>query len=598
MGESKSSLILHLILLTALCGILFFLYLGSWPFFDKGEPREALAVQNIFLHGDWLFPLKRGTDIPSKPPLFHWFAALASHAWGEVNEVTVRFPSALFATLGVLILYPLGRRLFDPQVALLGCIILASTFVYQSQAITARVDMTLTFFVTLTLVTFYSIYRRFLTGCLWQYAFYFVLGISVLAKGPVGIILPVLIIGSFLGLRKKWDVLFRLCFHKGVILTLAIVIAWYGMALVTGGENFFDRQIMHENLGRYFGQGGHQHPVYYYLPYFFLKGLPWSIFLPFMVSGWFRDASFDREESLFLKLWVLVVFVFFSLSVGKRPVYLLPLYPPLSLLIAEWFSGPPVAGKGKRVLFQWMGVGSLLTGLILLVFLLGKLWEMDATWFLSALEPVLKPKDYAKLLDGLNQLGWPFIFTGFLSSLLWILLARDLWSFRIHSLPSKLALISILSGLSAQGFAISSIAEVRSYRSFMTEVNQRIDPDADLYLYGRSFNSDSLVIYRGGPIPVLEELPEALVKRLRSGNDFVILRQKEWRRIRELNRDLPPAMLKSAGTGPEGNAHLVLVQGRKFSASNPGSQSAYALPFQPHERKWGDPSVINLLSIQ
>ena len=64
--------LLHASLLVLLCGILYFPYLGSIPLFDKGEPREALAVQDIIQRGEWLVPLKRATDVPSKPPLFHW----------------------------------------------------------------------------------------------------------------------------------------------------------------------------------------------------------------------------------------------------------------------------------------------------------------------------------------------------------------------------------------------------------------------------------------------------------------------------------------------------------------------------------------------
>jgi 4-amino-4-deoxy-L-arabinose transferase-like glycosyltransferase len=69
--EFSRSAIFHVILLIALCGVLYFPFLGSVPFFDKGEPREALAVQDIVQRGEWLVPLKRATDIPSKPPLFH-----------------------------------------------------------------------------------------------------------------------------------------------------------------------------------------------------------------------------------------------------------------------------------------------------------------------------------------------------------------------------------------------------------------------------------------------------------------------------------------------------------------------------------------------
>src|SRR5438309_12051590 len=102
----------QIILLVALCGVLYFPYLDSTPFFDKGEPREAMAVQDIVQRGEWLVPLKRATDIPSKPPLFHWSAALTSRVTGKLNEATIRFPSALYATVGVLILYLLGQKLF------------------------------------------------------------------------------------------------------------------------------------------------------------------------------------------------------------------------------------------------------------------------------------------------------------------------------------------------------------------------------------------------------------------------------------------------------------------------------------------------------
>src|SRR5262245_56458155 len=111
-GNEKVRSILHFFLLAALFGTLYFPYLGSISFFDKGEPREALAVQDIVQRGEWLVPLKRATDIPSKPPLFHWSAAAGSLVTGELNEPIIRFPSAVYATLGVLLLYVLGRKLF------------------------------------------------------------------------------------------------------------------------------------------------------------------------------------------------------------------------------------------------------------------------------------------------------------------------------------------------------------------------------------------------------------------------------------------------------------------------------------------------------
>src|ERR1044072_6731242 len=140
--RARSALSVHILLLLGLCAVLYFPYLGNTPFFDKGEPREALAVQDIVQRGEWLFPLKRATAIPSKSPLFHWSAALVSELTGALNETTIRFPSALYATLGVLLIYVLGRTLYGPAVALLAGAIFATTMVYRDQALRAGGDMT------------------------------------------------------------------------------------------------------------------------------------------------------------------------------------------------------------------------------------------------------------------------------------------------------------------------------------------------------------------------------------------------------------------------------------------------------------------------
>ena len=264
---------LYLLILGCVCGIVFFANLGSIPFYDKGEPREALVVRDIVLNGNWIFPLKLGEQIPSKPPLFHWVGALASLFWGQMTEATVRFPSALFASLGVFLVYYLGRKLYDPLTGLFAGLILATVMVYQMAGVEARVDMTLTFWLTLTLVLFYGLYRGFFKHTLWEYAFFLSAGISVLAKGPVSLVLCVLIVGFFLAVRKRWDLLWKLGSHPGVLVAVAVISLWYGSALWFGGEKFFSLQLVKENFARFFvydeGGTGHQKPIYYFIPYLF-----------------------------------------------------------------------------------------------------------------------------------------------------------------------------------------------------------------------------------------------------------------------------------------------------------------------------------------
>src|SRR5262245_40886546 len=332
----RSGLALHLLILIALCGVLYLPYLGNVPFFDKGEPREAMAVQDIVQRGEWLFPLKRASAIPSKPPLFHWSAALAYQVTGTLNEATIRFPSVLYATLGVLLLYLLARKLYGGEVALVAAAMLATTMLYINLALSARVDMTLCFYVTLSLIVFYALYKGFLVHRLWYFVLYAIVGIGTMAKGPLGILLPGLVIAVFLAVRKRWDLLFKFAFHPGVLLILLIAGGWYGLAVTRGGEGFVDRQLLSENVERFFGGSGHDHPFYYYLGYLFSLCLPWSFFLPFVFWDLYREKSLSDDDKLFPVVWFSVMFVFFSASMGKRPIYILPVFPALSLLVAVW----------------------------------------------------------------------------------------------------------------------------------------------------------------------------------------------------------------------------------------------------------------------
>ena len=439
-GRSSSRVdfisILHLVLLVALCAVLYFPYLGSTPFFDKGEPREALAVQDILQRGDWAFPLKRAEIIPSKPPLFHWTAALMSRLTGTLNEATVRFPSALYATLGVLLVYCLARKLFSGPVALLSGAILATTLVYENQALNARVDMTLTFFVTLSLVLFYAIYRAFLIHPVWYYAFYAVSGLGMLAKGPLGILLPALVIAAFLTVRREWNWMIKFGFHPGLILTLLIGLGWYSLAITRGGEGFYQRQIVQDNWARFFGGSGHSKSLYYYVSYLFIQGLPWSIFLPCVAWDSFKKGFFSDSGTVFFKVWLLAMFVFLSRSSGKRPVYLLPLYPALSVLMAAWFYQDEVESRARLILYRSFAVLAGLIGFTLLIAVLDAAWNHDSGWLFELIEGLFQPKDRVSLMlvkNSLTTLAWPFTMVVLLSAVLWFYLAQRLWVGQLRS---------------------------------------------------------------------------------------------------------------------------------------------------------------------
>lgn len=558
-------MIFHVVLLLALCGALYFPYLDSTPFLNKGEPREALAVQDIVKRGEWLFPLKRGELIPSKPPLFHWSAALTSRITGTLNEATVRFPSALYATFGVLLVYSLARKLLNGEVGLLAGTILATTLVYQHQALDARVDMTLCFYVSLSLILFFAIYRGFLRNPLWLYAFYTVSGIGILAKGPLGILLPALVIGAFLALHNRWDWLIKLSFHPGLILTLLIGAGWYGLALVRGGEEFYERQILQENLARFIGGSGHTKPPYYYVSYLFTQGLPWSIFLPFLAWASLKKRALSENRLSFFIVWFLVMFVFFSLSSGKRPVYLLPLYPALSVLIAAWFYDDDPTVQLPSIVYRLLAVLAGVIGFVPLLIAGGAAWEYDPAWFFPFIEGLLKLKDRANLALVQNSLateGVAFTISALLSAVLWFYLARRLWADRLRSAPLVLVMLSLVMTYVGQSIVLPAIAEDKSYRSFMEMVNQRLRAGDELYLYGEDFNSDSVVFYHGKPIPMLRQSPEVIAAQSGVTHRYIIMSKQTWSEIQNDHCKPSAARMESKSRGPEGDAPLVLVEAR------------------------------------
>jgi 4-amino-4-deoxy-L-arabinose transferase-like glycosyltransferase len=553
----------HTALLLVLCGVLYFPYLGNAPFFNKGEPREAMAVQDIVRRGEWLVPLKRATDVPSKPPLFHWSAAAVYHLTGNLDEVTLRLPSAFFATVGVLLLYFLARRLWTADIALLAGAILATTMIYQDQALDARVDMTLCFFVMLSLTLFYSLYREILSHPAWYYAFFAVTGIGTLAKGPLGLLLPALVAGVFVLLRRRWDLVRKFCFHPGVGLMFVLAAGWYVIAVTRGGEGFFDRQIMEENLHRFVGGSGHSHPVYYYIPYLFAQGLPWAMLLPVALWDGVKKGPTSGDDTLFLKLWFALMFVFFSISLGKRPVYLLPLYPALAILMAVWLVKYDGIAGARSYYYRAVALFAVLTGVILLLVVVGELWNQNPSMLFSPIELLLKPKDranFALVSRELAAFGWPFALATLASALLWFSLARCLWSQRLLAAAPRLVLITVVFSFIARGLVVPKIAAAKSYRPFMLQVNQLVGPNNKVYLYRSSFNSDQVVFYRGEPVETLNPSPEEINANIGQGDAYLIMAEREWRELQKVNANLPPPLLKSFGTGPEGNAPLVLVR--------------------------------------
>lgn len=363
----------HAVPILLIVGVaLYLVNLGGYPFYTKGEPREAVTVFAIVHGGGVILPQRAGIEIPSKPLLMHWLAALVSLLAGGVDEFSVRLPSAAFAIAGVIVCYQYVRRLFDEVIALIAALILATTFQYLQAATGARVDMTLTFFMEVAFFEFIAMAEGLTRR---RMLLYVAIALAVLTKGPIGLILPGMVALVWIAIEKRWDILRRLSLVRGAVVVLVLAGGWYIAAYVEGGPGFFRKQILAENVLRFAGgsdfREGHIHP-FYYMEMALLAGfMPWTILLPLAAVQSARAPRALDTRLRYILCWFVSVLVFYNFPQSKRGVYLLCLYPALATLIAIYVCGavshPDPTRIWVRRVMRLSGFAFLLIGAAALV---------------------------------------------------------------------------------------------------------------------------------------------------------------------------------------------------------------------------------------
>jgi 4-amino-4-deoxy-L-arabinose transferase-like glycosyltransferase len=339
------------LLLLGLSGWLFLFHLGSIPLLGKDEPKNAEATREMMERGDWVTPTLSGELWFDKPILIYWSALLAFHLLGP-GELAARLPSAVFGMAGVLLTWAFARRLFGEAIGLRSGIILATSLEYFWFSRTAVTDIPLTFFVTLSVASFYYAVEG-LAPRRWAYPLAFAAaGAAVLAKGPVGAILPALVAAAYLALQGRLAELRRVPWLASLAAFFLVVAPWYVAIALRHGSDFWNEFIVNRNLQRYTTDiHNHPGPVYYYLPVLVIAPFPWGALFPFSVWTFLRHGREALRTRLraegFLLLWVLLPLLFFSFAGSKLPSYLLPCFPAIAILTAlgwrEIFESEPAS---------------------------------------------------------------------------------------------------------------------------------------------------------------------------------------------------------------------------------------------------------------
>ena len=364
-----------------------FLQRGPWP---ADEPRFALVAQQMVATGDYWFP-HRGIEIyPDKPPMLMWLQAGFYHLTGNWNAAFL-LPSLLAGMGTLLLVFDLSLRLFGARAARISTLALLLSVHFTYQVKKAQIDPLLVFFVTLSV---YALLRYLLLGASkrWLFAGAFFAGVGVITKG-VGVIALLIFLPYFLAKRLQ---------AKGIAQRAETTPTWQVIALVLGGFllpialwlgpvlgqvylapsverlAYLQNILFKQTAQRFAAAWHHQQGPFYFPEVMLTTWMPVIFVLPWALRSWWRRlrgvrsgfvstnaAQFLRKSDaryLLLLGWVLCVLVFFSLSKGKRDMYILPALPMLAVI-----SGPALILALRKTGFHALcyGFAALLAGALL-----------------------------------------------------------------------------------------------------------------------------------------------------------------------------------------------------------------------------------------
>jgi 4-amino-4-deoxy-L-arabinose transferase-like glycosyltransferase len=340
------------LLLLAAGGPLFFWRLGSHDLWPPDEPRFGLVAREMRARGDYIVLSRNDQLYTDKPPLFFWaingFGALR----GGVDEWAARLPSAVASLLTLGLIVFLGRLLYDARTGWLAAALFATSAEILVRSRWASIDMTLNLFALAAIVLLWMCRTRAESSPSLARLAWVSMAFATLAKGPVGLVLPLLAVLPAILAERDLRAARRIVPPSGVGLFLAITLSWFALFAWRLGWGDAIGITAHQTVERYVDAWNGRHPVWYYLWQFPVGFLPWSVFLPWACWHAFagEPESGRRRAARFLTFWIATIFIFFSFSTGKRGVYIIPLYPAAAILVARLLARASESGDAARLL--------------------------------------------------------------------------------------------------------------------------------------------------------------------------------------------------------------------------------------------------------
>lgn len=327
------------------------------------EERFLGVALEMLQNGNWLIPHRAAEIYPDKPPLFMWTIALFTRLTGAPN-LALFLPALIAGVVTTACLYDLGKRLWNRRIGVIAALLFLATYQTYSVLRAGQIDGFLCLWIILGL---YGMVRHLLLGPAWGW-FYVAcaaMGFGIISKG-VGFLPVLMLIPYAYAVRKGWPGVVRMpgqgrAWWLGLGVALAAIAVWL-LPLVLyvtlygdeASRAYVSEILLRQTAQRYANAWHHQEPFWY----FFLKvipkyWLPLVLALPWLVPAWRRQLSKRDGRVLVLLGWVVLVLLFFTLSSGKRKLYIFPALPGLVLVMAplvpwllrRWFAQRPRARK-------------------------------------------------------------------------------------------------------------------------------------------------------------------------------------------------------------------------------------------------------------
>jgi len=338
------------------------LFNAGIPITDPVEANYALTAKEMVVSGDWLSPRIYGQYWFDKPIMIYWLIAFAYKVFG-INEFAARFPAAVFSAASVAWMFWFAGKLYaSRRTAFYSALILATSLEFWILSRMIITDAVLFFFTSMSIAAFYLHFLN--RQSLWYVIAYAAAGLAVLTKGPVGIVMPALIIFLYLISGRRWQLFSKLQLFRGGLVFLFAAVPWYLAMYITHGNDFVNTFLgLHNVLRATVSEHPQDNVFYYYLVLFPVSLLPWTgIFFLSLLRG---RKNYGAHFS-YLVVWIAVFIGFYSLMATKYLTYVFPALFPAALLAGRCLQA--MVQQGGRKQWLWLSVPTVF---LLFLFALG-----------------------------------------------------------------------------------------------------------------------------------------------------------------------------------------------------------------------------------